>query len=115
MVVLLGLSRETNERMIEVVKEFLERMWRARCTDAADLKARLRSDPELPVVLRSHVGWSWRKQAWTCTAPTKPHEEASVELVGLSGSIESQPKTMAYAYNTRLRIKDEDLQEVSVH
>ncbi|MPC99238.1 hypothetical protein E2C01_094640 [Portunus trituberculatus] len=32
-VVLLGPSRETNERMIEAVKEFLERMWRARCTD----------------------------------------------------------------------------------
>ena len=31
MVVLLGLCRETNERMIEAVKEFLERMWRARC------------------------------------------------------------------------------------
>ena len=31
MVVLLGLCGETNERMIEAVKEFLERMWRARC------------------------------------------------------------------------------------
>ncbi|MPC63682.1 hypothetical protein E2C01_057784 [Portunus trituberculatus] len=40
--------------MIEAVKEFLERMWRARCTDgAADPKARLRSDPESPVVSRS--------------------------------------------------------------
>ncbi|MPC21927.1 hypothetical protein E2C01_014931 [Portunus trituberculatus] len=54
MVVLLGLSRETNERMIEAVKEFLERMWRARCTDgAADPKARLWSDPESPIVSRS--------------------------------------------------------------
>ncbi|MPD06427.1 hypothetical protein E2C01_102241 [Portunus trituberculatus] len=54
MVVLLGLSRETNERMIEAVKKFLERMWRARCTDgAADPKARFRSDPESPVVSRS--------------------------------------------------------------
>ncbi|MPC87583.1 hypothetical protein E2C01_082449 [Portunus trituberculatus] len=54
MVVLLGLSKETNERIIEAVKEFLERMWRARCTDgAADPKARLRSDPESPVVSRS--------------------------------------------------------------
>ena len=33
MVLLLGLCRETNERMIEAVKEFLERMWRARCRD----------------------------------------------------------------------------------
>ncbi|MPC86292.1 hypothetical protein E2C01_081115 [Portunus trituberculatus] len=33
MVVLLGLKREMNERMIEAVNEFLERMWRARCTD----------------------------------------------------------------------------------
>ncbi|MPC67802.1 hypothetical protein E2C01_061988 [Portunus trituberculatus] len=31
MVVLLGLCEEMNERMIEAVKEFLERMWRARC------------------------------------------------------------------------------------
>ncbi|XP_063861501.1 uncharacterized protein LOC135101456 [Scylla paramamosain] len=31
MVLLLGLCREANERMIEAVKEFLERMWRARC------------------------------------------------------------------------------------
>ncbi|MPD03129.1 hypothetical protein E2C01_098752 [Portunus trituberculatus] len=31
MVLLLGLCGETNERMIEAVKEFLERMWRARC------------------------------------------------------------------------------------
>ena len=30
MVLLLGLCGETNERMIEAVKEFLERMWRAR-------------------------------------------------------------------------------------
>ena len=30
---LLGLCRETNEMMIEAVKEFLERMWRARCWD----------------------------------------------------------------------------------
>ena len=33
MVLLLGLCRETNERMIEAVKEFLEKMWRVRCTD----------------------------------------------------------------------------------
>ena len=31
MVVLLGLCGETNERVIEAVKEFLERLWRARC------------------------------------------------------------------------------------
>ncbi len=30
MVVLLGLCRETNERMIEAVKDFLERIWHAR-------------------------------------------------------------------------------------
>ena len=30
MVLLLGLCDETNERMIEAVKEFLERMWHAR-------------------------------------------------------------------------------------
>ncbi|MPC62775.1 hypothetical protein E2C01_056865 [Portunus trituberculatus] len=54
MVVLLGLNREMNERMIEAVKEFLERMWHAICTDgAADPKAQLRSDPESPVVSRS--------------------------------------------------------------
>ena len=33
MVLLLGLCRETNERMIEAVKEFLEKMWRVRCTE----------------------------------------------------------------------------------
>ena len=33
MVLLLGLCRETNERMIEAVKEFLEKMWRVRCRD----------------------------------------------------------------------------------
>ena len=31
MVLLLGLCRETSERMMEAVKEYLERMWRARC------------------------------------------------------------------------------------
>ncbi|MPC70299.1 hypothetical protein E2C01_064543 [Portunus trituberculatus] len=30
MVLLLGLCGDTNDRMIEAVKEFLERMWRAR-------------------------------------------------------------------------------------
>ena len=30
MVLLLGLCQETNERMIEAVKEFLERMWSTR-------------------------------------------------------------------------------------
>ena len=33
MVLLLGLSTETTEAMIEAVKEFLERMWCARCTN----------------------------------------------------------------------------------
>ena len=33
MVLLLGLCRETNARMIEAVKEFLEKMWRARCRE----------------------------------------------------------------------------------
>ena len=33
MVLLLGLCRETNKRMIEAVKEFWEKMWRARCWD----------------------------------------------------------------------------------
>ncbi len=33
MVLLLGLCGGVNERMIEAVKEFLERMWRARCRD----------------------------------------------------------------------------------
>ncbi|MPC65921.1 hypothetical protein E2C01_060059 [Portunus trituberculatus] len=43
MVVLLELCGDTNERMIAAVKEFLERMWRARCRNynsgAADTKA----------------------------------------------------------------------------
>ena len=33
LLLLLGLCRETNERMIEAVKEVLEKMWRVRCTD----------------------------------------------------------------------------------
>ena len=33
MVLLLGLCKETNERMIEAVKEFLEKMWRVRCRE----------------------------------------------------------------------------------
>ena len=33
LLLLLGLCRETNERMIEAVKEFLEKMWRVRCTE----------------------------------------------------------------------------------
>ena len=33
LLLLLGLCRETNERMIEAVKEFLEKMWRVRCRD----------------------------------------------------------------------------------
>ena len=33
MVLLLGLCREKNERMIEAVKEFLEKMWRVRCIE----------------------------------------------------------------------------------
>ena len=33
MVLLLGLCGDTSERMIEAVKEFLERMWSARCRD----------------------------------------------------------------------------------
>ena len=33
MALLLGLCRETNERMIEAVKEFLEKMGRVRCRD----------------------------------------------------------------------------------
>ena len=33
MVLLLGLCRETNERMIEAVKEFLEKKWCARCRE----------------------------------------------------------------------------------
>ena len=33
MMLLLGLCGETNERMIEAVKVFLEKMWRARATN----------------------------------------------------------------------------------
>jgi len=33
MVLLLGLCRETSEKMIVAVKEYLERMWYARCRD----------------------------------------------------------------------------------
>ena len=33
MVILLGLCSETKKRMIEAVKEFWEKMWRARCWD----------------------------------------------------------------------------------
>ena len=74
MVLLLGLCRETNEKMIETVKEFLEKMWRARCrenecarycfssvcvclflfsTGVADIKHWPWSDPETPVASRS--------------------------------------------------------------
>ena len=33
MVLLLGLCEDTNDRMIEAVKELLEIMWRARCVN----------------------------------------------------------------------------------
>ncbi|MPC76486.1 hypothetical protein E2C01_070900 [Portunus trituberculatus] len=33
MLLLLGLCGDTSEKMIEAVKEFLERMWSARCRD----------------------------------------------------------------------------------
>ncbi|MPC35366.1 DNA polymerase delta subunit 3 [Portunus trituberculatus] len=87
MVVLLGLSRETNERMIDAVKEFLERMWRARCTDgAADPKARLRNDPESPVVSKSRSrSIVWRAQHRSCYkgGKSKDHLTRQVDRLGL--------------------------------
>ncbi|MPC98738.1 hypothetical protein E2C01_094119 [Portunus trituberculatus] len=50
MVLLLGVCRWTSESMIEAVKEYLERMWRARSWRS---KGWLRSDPEPPKASRS--------------------------------------------------------------
>ncbi|MPC92064.1 hypothetical protein E2C01_087136 [Portunus trituberculatus] len=56
MVLLLGLCGDTNDKMIETMKEFLEKMWRARRMNQSGVavtKAWLRSISKSPVTSRS--------------------------------------------------------------